>query len=224
MQATCLITTLDASYGWIEVGGGDWIYNPTGPNVRLLPTLGGHFERNVSSCVDHDRRNVTDTLLFNSSSAENVTDEGARDALKGMTWPADGTDSRGTTSFISRFPPENEHIAGSEWASGYHLGNGIVGTAGHCLAPRLLRNEVHTLKVVFGWSGDVKGKRFAASQVFDIDKWVHLLYIQVFLRRPLIYTTSQGAALRCTRRVPRCHRLRGHRQVGTQMGQCSAQA
>lgn len=174
VQATCLITTLDASYGWTEVGGGDWIYNPKGPTVRLLPTLGAHFDRNISSCVEHDRRNIVDTLVFNQDLSNNVIDGGARDVLERMTWPADGTDSRGTTSFISRFPPDHEYIAGSEWASGYHLGNGIVGTAGHCVLPRLLKNGLHGLKVVFGWSGDVEGKRFTANQVFDIDKWVHI--------------------------------------------------
>lgn len=141
--------------------------------MRSLPTLGAHFDRNLSSCVEHDRRNLLDTLLFNRNPPINVTDESAKNALEGLTWPADGTDPRGTTSFISQFPPEKEYIAGSEWASGYHLGNGIVSTAGHCLLARLLKNELHTLKVVFGWSGDVNRKRFAASQVFEIEGWVN---------------------------------------------------
>lgn len=174
MHATCLITSLNASYGWIEVEGGNWIYDPTGPNARLLPTLGAHFDRNISSCVKHDRRNIIDTLLLNHNPSLHITNGDAKDALERMTWPADGADPGGITSFISRFPLEAESIAGSDWASGYHLGNGTVATAGHCLLPQLLKNESQTLKVVFGWSGDVKGKRFAANQVFDIEKWVHM--------------------------------------------------
>ena len=77
------------------------------------------------------------------------------------------------TSFVSRFPLANEYIAGSEWCSGYHLGNGLVATAGHCLKSHLSNHTLSALKVVFGWSGDVRGKRFHSWQIFDIDRWVH---------------------------------------------------
>lgn len=174
MQATCLITTLDASYGWTKAGGSDWIYNPTASTVRSLPTLGAQFHRSLRSCIEEDKHNLSNTLLVNSGPSKNVTDAKVKDALTQMTWPADGSDSRGTTSFVSRFAPENEYIAGSQWASGYHLGDGIVGTAGHVVISRLLNKELHKLKVVFGWSGDVCNKRFAANQIFDIDRSVHL--------------------------------------------------
>lgn len=193
MQATCLITTLGASYGWIKVEGGTWIYDPTASTVQSLPTLGAHFSRNLRSCIEEDWRNVLKTLLSNSDPSRNINYDHVKAALEGMTWPADGSDSRGTASFTSRFPPESEYIAGSEWASGYHLGNGIVGTAGHCLLTRLLKNELHTLKVVFGWSGDVRAKRFAANLVFDIEKWVHAS--QKIWRSLLRCVTGQSDAL-----------------------------
>ncbi len=190
VRAICLITTLDASYGWATATGGDWIYSPT---ASIVPTLGAHFDRNIHSCVEHDRRNILKTLLFNPDHSKNVTNVGVKDALEELTWPADNSDSRGTTSFISRFPPESQYIAGSDWASGYHLGDGIVGTAGHCLLDRFLENKIHPLKVVFGWSDDVRGKRFAANQVFEIERWVRVF--KDLWERLLKCVTCQSDAL-----------------------------
>lgn len=174
-QAVCLITSLEADYGWTDLEGGEWIYDPTKPFLQSLPTLGAYFDRNLKSCIEHDRRQISDTLFFNGDPSKNITDPIVRKALEEMTWPADGSDSRGSASFVSRFLPEDEFIVGSRWSSGYHMGGGMIGTAGHCIAGPFSRGEVHKLKVVFGWSGNVQGKRFTANQIFDIDKWVLLL-------------------------------------------------
>lgn len=135
-----------------------------------MPTLGVHFEQNLRSCIEHDQKNLLNTLTRDMGSSRNATDDGVIEAIKAIEWPADGCDDRRPTSYVSRFPLEDQYIAGEEYASGYHLGNGIVGTAGHCLVTALLKNELHHLKVVFGWCGDVRGKRFTASQVFGIEK------------------------------------------------------
>lgn len=152
------------------MGGGEWIYDPSHTSVQSLPTLGAHFDRNLKSCIEHDRRHISDTLLFNGDPSKNISDPTAREALEEMTWPADGSDSRGSASFVSRFPPEDEFIVGPRWSSGYHMGGGVIGAAGHCIAGPFSRGEVHKLKVLFGWSGNIRGKRFTANQVFDIEK------------------------------------------------------
>ena len=100
----------------------------------------------------------------------NITNPDVKEAIDDLVWPADGSDSRGMTEFVSRFPLENQYVAGRQYSSGYHIGNGYVGTAGHCLVSQLLTNKLHEVKVVFGWSGDVREKRFTSSEIFDIDR------------------------------------------------------
>ena len=167
-QATCLITTLDARYGWISTQDGQWIYDPGALNTRLRPTLASHFNQKVGICINHDRKTLLNTIQPNATPSEPTND--IKEALELLSWPADSYDSRGPSPFASRFPLEHQYIAGPGWCSGYHIGAGIVGTAGHCLITQLLKNEIRTLKVVFGWSGDVRGKEFTASQIFDIEK------------------------------------------------------
>lgn len=169
-----MITTLTSAYGWTQTNNGEWIYDPDAPTLQLRPTLGTHFNRNLSHCIQHDQRNILDALNFSPDPANVVTDNEMIKALEDMRWPADGSDSISKTSFVSRFPLSEQYIAGLEWCSGYHLGNGVVATAGHCVFPRLKNHTVSSLKVVFGWSGDVRGKRFKASEVFEIDRYVKL--------------------------------------------------
>ncbi|KAL6718174.1 hypothetical protein ACLMJK_004262 [Lecanora helva] len=170
LKATCLITSLYAEYGWTETSNGDWVYDPDGPEVHSRSTLDAHFQHNIGPCTTQDQRNIMNELLHNLDPASSITDEGARKALEAMEWPADGTDLRGSTSFRCRFPLSNQYIAGATWCSGYHLGNGLVATAGHCVQPYLSSNSIATLKIVFGWSGEVRRKRFRAEQIFGIEK------------------------------------------------------
>ena len=187
-----MITTLDPKYGWIETGEGGWTYNPNQTNLAT------HFDSNLSACVDEDRQRIADAIAPIPDATTKVQKE-LKDALEEMSWPADGRDARGMTSFTSRFPLSNEYIAGSEWCSGYHLGNGLVATAGHCLINHLSVRTLPTLKVVFGWFGDVRGKRFQASEVFDIDKWVQTM---ISVGKRLIYCwPDQSNALRCTKQI-----------------------
>ena len=164
IRATCLITTLNPAYGWIGASNGEWIYDSDAPTVQSKPTLGAHFERNLGPCIQHDQLNVMDTLTRNPNVTFNVEDVEVRRALGNMQWPADSKPQE-SDYFVSRFSPQDQYIAGSEYCSGYHVGNGLVATAGHCLQRTRSR-----LKVVFGWSGDVRNKRFRSSDVFEVEK------------------------------------------------------
>ena len=169
VQATCLITILDANYGWINTEEGEWIYDPEASTVRLPTDLDACFNHSLGPCIEEDRRNTIDALT--TSSDDPVTlDDDVKYALDRMLWPADGKDTRGKTQLIGRFPFTEEYIAGPVWSSGYHLGNGFVVTAGHSLISYLKQNTLSNLKVVFGWYGDVRGKRFKVSEIFSIDK------------------------------------------------------
>ena len=87
--------------------------------------------------------------------------------LDTLEWPSD------TTEFVSRFPLADQHIIGPKFCSAYHLGDGYVGTAGHCLDSALVNGQLDELRVVFGWVGDVVSKRvFTASEVFRIERVV----------------------------------------------------
>ena len=165
-----MITTLDASYGWVDAGEGGWIFNPIAPSVPLRPTLAAHFERNLKACIQEDQIQILNALDARPKLSENSVQAGVRKILETVSWPADGSDARGNTSFVSRFPLTDEYIAGPEWFSGYHTGDGIVATAGHCLTKHFSEKSLSTLKVVFGWSGDVRGKRFKASEILSIEK------------------------------------------------------
>ena len=166
-KATCLITILDSAHGWINEGNGEWIFDPDAPTVQQNPTLGAHLERNLGPCIQRDQIGIMNALTRNQNAAFNVTDVEMKRVLENMQWPADGSDIRERTSFVSRFPLEDQYFASSDHCSGYHLGNGIVATAGHCLQRMISR-----LHIVFGWSGNVRRKRFKSSQVFRIEKYV----------------------------------------------------
>lgn len=61
-------------------------------------------------------------------------------------------------------------MIGPKFCSAYHLGDGYVGTAGHCFDKESRLDE---LRVVFNWVGDVVGKNtFTASDIFPIERIV----------------------------------------------------
>ena len=74
------------------------------------------------------------------------------------------------STFKSRFDLSQQYFAGQEFGTGYHLGNGYVGTAGHVVVKELLGRELHKLRVVFGWNGAVAGKSFSKLDVFEIER------------------------------------------------------
>ena len=170
-QATCLITTLDASYGWFEVAEGEWIYDPTASTVNPRPTLGAHFESNLFPCVEQDRSRLLNALISNPESSANVKDDGVIECLKTLDWPAVSPGPKSRSTFLSRFPLKDQYIAGLEWFSGYYLGGGLVATAGHCLKKHLQAKTLSSLQVVFGWYGALNKRQFhCGSDIFDIEK------------------------------------------------------
>ena len=87
--------------------------------------------------------------------------------IHALEWPSD------TTEFISRFSLAGQYLIGPSFCSAYHLGDGFVGTAGHCLDSALVNGRLDELRVVFGWVGDVVSKKvFTASEVFKVERVV----------------------------------------------------
>ena len=153
-------------FGWTQVGN-EWSYNPTHKETDLDSV----WRNNLSDCVQHDKDslkecfcNVTTnpTTAYVGPEAQTLPDK-----LDALEWPSN------TTEFVSRFAPAGQHIIGPQFCSGYHLGDGYVGTAGHCLEKALVDHGVGELKVVFNWLGDVVNKKtFTASEVFKIERVV----------------------------------------------------
>ena len=84
-----------------------------------------------------------------------------------LEWPGD------TTEITSRFPIASQYMIGPKFCSAYHLGDGYVGTAGHCLDKGLFDFQFFELRVVFNWIGSVTSKRiFTDLEVFEIEKVV----------------------------------------------------
>ena len=85
--------------------------------------------------------------------------------IDSLEWPSD------TTELVSRFALSREYVIGPLYSSAYHLGDGYVGTAGHCLDGALMEHGLENLSVVFNWVGDVVSKSvFPESEVFEIEK------------------------------------------------------
>lgn len=76
------------------------------------------------------------------------------------------------TRLGTRFPPSSQCFIGDLYASGYHLGDGHVGTAGHYLhETTILSRGLHDLRVIFNLAGDIVAKRmFTTSEVFEIER------------------------------------------------------
>ena len=166
MKATCVITTLKPEFGWTQLGN-RWSYDPTHKGVDLNSI----WRDNLSDCVQHDKdsmRNCFCNATTNPSTAYVGPEaESLPDKIDGLEWPSN------TTDFVSRFAPGGQYVIGPQFCSAYHLGDGYVGTAGHCLDKALSRGQLGELSVVFNWLGDVVSKKtFAENEVFKIERVV----------------------------------------------------
>ena len=93
--------------------------------------------------------------------------EALTDKIDALEWP------RHTTELVSRFAPASQYMIGPIFSSAYHLGEGYVGTAGHCLDKALVDYQLSKLRVVFNWVGDVVSKKsFTDLDVFEIERVV----------------------------------------------------
>jgi hypothetical protein len=72
-------------------------------------------------------------------------------------------------NFVCRFTNAQDCIGGFA-SSSYHLGHGLMGTAGHCLHEHLVDNKLANLRVVFGWTDNVAGKTFSQSEIYEIER------------------------------------------------------
>ena len=166
MKATCVITILKPEFGWTQVGN-EWLYDPT----RTGTDLESVWRNNLPDCVRHDKESLK-SCFCNSATNPSTAYVGPEadilpSKIDALQWPSD------TTELVSRFPPAGQYIIGPKFCSAYHLGNGYVGTAGHCLDRALVNGRLDELRVVFDWVGDVMSKKvFTTSEVFKIDRVV----------------------------------------------------
>lgn len=143
------------------------MYDPTHKQTDLDSV----WRNNLADCVQHDKDSLKDCFcngVTNSATAYvGPKAESLSDKLDALEWPRD------TTEFVSRFAPAGQYMIGPNFYSAYHLGDGYVGTAGHCLDKALVDNQLGELRVVFNWVGDVvRKKTFAESEVFKIERVV----------------------------------------------------
>ena len=92
-----------------------------------------------------------------------AADQATLDDIRKLEWPP------ATTKFISRFVLATQYRAGDSHSSGYHLGNGYIGTAGHCVVQQLLDGTIQDQRMVFGWAGEVDKVKFS---VFEVERCV----------------------------------------------------
>ena len=147
--------------------GKDWHFDPTHKETDLNSI----WRNGLPDCVQYDKNCLKDCFC-NATTNPNTAYVGPeanvlRDKLDHLNWPRD------TTEFVSRFEPAGQYMIGPKFCSAYHLGDGFVGTAGHCLDKALLDNQLGDLKVVFNWIGDVVSKKkFTESEIFGIERVV----------------------------------------------------
>ena len=166
VRATCVITILKAEFGWTQVGT-DWCFDPT----HIETDLKSIWRNDLPDCVQYDRNCLKDCFCnaaTNPATAYVGTKANVlRNKLDHLEWPRD------TTEFVSRFEPAGQYMIGPKFCSAYHLGDGFVGTAGHCLDKVLVDGQLGELRVVFNWVGDVRSKRtFTGSEIFGIERVV----------------------------------------------------
>lgn len=166
MKATCVITVLKPEFGWTPVGS-NWIYDPTLKETDLDLI----WRNSLADCVRHDKdslKNCFCNSTTNPSTAYGGPEtEALSDKIDALEWPSD------TTEFVSRFTPAGQYMIGPKFCSAYHLGDGYVGTAGHCLDKALVDSHLGELRVIFNWVGDVVGKKtFTELEVFKIERIV----------------------------------------------------
>ena len=164
MKATCVITVLKPEFGWTPVGS-NWIYDSTLKETDLDSIWGN----NLADCVRHDKdslKNCFCNSVTNPSTAYVGPEaEALSDKIDALEWPRD------TTEFFSHFAPAGQYMIGPKFCSAYHIGDGYMGTAGHCLHKALIDGQLGTLRVVFNWVGEVVSKKtFTESEIFKIER------------------------------------------------------
>ena len=139
------------------------------PSLRRTD-LSSIWRDHLANCLQHDKDSLkrcfcsTDTDSATAYTGPEATS--LSDNIDSLEWPCDATE------LISRFPPSGQYMIGPKFCSAYHLGNGYMGTAGHCLDEVLINNQLSELRVVFNWAGSDVSKTFTVSEVFEIEKVV----------------------------------------------------
>ena len=130
------------------------------------------YSHNLAPCIQHGKKVYADVFTRMSNCTRNSFDPLILEQVDDLDWPADGTGCPNSpmTRLVTRFPPSSQRFVGDLYASGYHLGDGYVDTAGHCLHEAILSCGLHDLGVIFNWAGDIVTKRtFTTSEVFEIE-------------------------------------------------------
>lgn len=143
------------------------MYDPTNKQTDLKSI----WRSNLTDCVQHDKdalKNCFCNATTNPTTAYIGPKAGAIPAIiDRLEWPTH------TTEFVSHFTPAVQYVIGPKFCSAYHLDDGYVGTAGHCLDEALVHSQLRELRVVFNWVGDVMSKKtFTESEVFKIERVV----------------------------------------------------
>ncbi len=142
-----------------------WSYDPAhkGSDLRSI------WRNDLPGCVQYDKKSLKDCFCNATTNPDTAyvgpEAEVLSERMNHLEWPSD------TTELVSRFAPASQYMIGPKFCSAYHLGDGYVGTAGHCLDKLLANGQLEEMRVVFGWSGDVVSKKtFTGLQVFEIER------------------------------------------------------
>ena len=163
MKATGVITVLKPEFGW-NYARDSWVYDPSLRRTDLSSIWRDH----LANCLQHDKDSLK--RCFCNTATDPATAYTGPEApslfkhVDALEWPSDATE------LICRYPPSGQYMIGPKFCSAYHLGNGYMGTAGHCLDEALTNNQLSELRVVFNWAGSIAGKTFTESEVFEIGK------------------------------------------------------
>lgn len=163
VKATCVITILKPEFGWTQ-GRNVWTYDPTHREIDLQSI----WQSNIADCVQHDKSTLRNCFCNNTTHPTTAyvgpEADDLPDKIDALEWPID------TTELVSRFAPAGQYMIGPKFCSAYHLGDGYVGTVGHCFDKN---SHLDELRVIFNWVGDVLGKKtFTESEVFEIERVV----------------------------------------------------
>lgn len=158
-----MITILKPEFGWTQIGN-VWTYDPTNKKTDLQSI----WQSNLPNCVQHDKASLRNCFCNNTTHPTTAyvgpEADALPDKLDALEWPID------TTELVSHFTPASQYMIGPNFCSAYHLGDGYVGTAGHCFDKD---GQLGDLRVVFNWVGDVVSKKtFTESEVFKIERAV----------------------------------------------------
>jgi hypothetical protein len=163
VKATCVLTYLKPEFGWGK-SGDNWTYEPTAKGLNNMET---RYAKSLPLCIEYEK------YIYAHAFEESVSGPLVMEHIRSLDWPlaCTETDGKAATEYASRFPLGSQWIIGDRYASGYHLGSGYIGTAGHCLDDTLRENRLGDLKVVFNWAGDVMTKRvWTSSEIFEIEE------------------------------------------------------